>query len=78
LQALIDGHEKGLVRLKKRLGESPRRVVDVFPALFARKIGPDLLGLATGEALAHLNCLIHRGEAVRETGTEGVDLYRLV
>jgi len=78
LQALIDGHEKGLVRLKKRLGESPRRVVDVFPALFARKIGPDLLGLATGEALAHLNCLIHRGEAMRETGEDGVDLYRLV
>jgi len=78
LQALIDGHEKGLVRLKKRLGDSPRRVVDVFPALFARKIGPDLLGLATGEALAHLNCLIHRGEAMRETGEDGVDLYRLV
>lgn len=77
LQALIDGHEKGLIRLKRRLGEAPRRVIDVFPALFGRKIGPDLLGLATGEALAHLNCLIHRGEIVRQTGSDGVDLYRL-
>ena len=77
LQGLIDGHEKALVRLKKRLGEAPRRVVDVFPALFGRKIGPDLLGLATGEALAHLNCLIHRGEAARKTGDDGVDLYEL-
>lgn len=77
LQALIDGHEKALVRLKKRLGEAPRRVVDVFPALFGRKIGPDLLSMATGEGIAHLNCLMHRGEIVRETGDDGVDLYYL-
>lgn len=77
LQGLIDGHEKALVRLKKRLGEAPRRVVDIFPAIFGRKIGPDLLGLATGEGLAHLNCLIHRGEVVRERQKDGVDLYRL-
>ncbi|MEM6899316.1 MAG: MBL fold metallo-hydrolase [Pseudomonadota bacterium] len=78
LQALIDGHEKALQRLKKRLGEAPRRVVDTFPALFARKIGDDMIGLATGEALAHLNCLIHRGEAIRESQNDGVDLYRTV
>ena len=76
LQGLIDGHEKALVRLKKRLGEEPRRVVDVFPAIFGRKIGDDLIGLATGEALAHLNCLIGRGEVVRERG-KGPDIYRL-
>ena len=77
LQALIDGHEKALARLKKRLSEAPRRVVDVFPALFGRKIGPDLLGMATGEGIAHLNYLLHRGEIVRETGTDGVDTYRV-
>ncbi|MEM7663052.1 MAG: MBL fold metallo-hydrolase [Pseudomonadota bacterium] len=76
LQALIDGHEKALSRLKKRLKEEPRRAVDVFPALFARKIGDDMIGLATGEALAHLNCLIGRGEAVREVGADGVNYYR--
>lgn len=78
LQGLLDGHEKALVRLKKHLSEAPRRVVDVFPALFGRKIGPDLLSLATGEGLAHLNCLIHRGEVRRETGADGVDLYYLI
>lgn len=77
LQGLIDGHEKALVRLKKRLGEAPRRVIDVFPAIFGRKIGPDLIGLATGEALAHLNCLIHRGEVVRSCDEDGVEYYRL-
>jgi len=75
LQALIDGHERGLERLHQRLTEEPRRVVDVFPAIFGRKIDDDLIGLATGEALAHLNCLIQRGDAVRETGPDGVDLY---
>lgn len=77
LQGLIDGHERALVRLKKRLGEAPRRVVDIFPAIFGQAIGPDLIGLATGEGLAHLNCLIRRGEVVRRSGEAEADLYAL-
>jgi hypothetical protein len=72
---LINGHERGLSRLEKRIAE-PRRVVDVFGALFARPIGPDLLGMATGEALAHLNCLIGRGLVTRRKPTpRGVAWY---
>lgn len=71
---LIGGHERGLSRLEKKLSE-PRRVVDVFGALFARPIGADLLGMATGEALAHLNCLIGRGLIRRETDAQGVAWY---
>jgi glyoxylase-like metal-dependent hydrolase (beta-lactamase superfamily II) len=74
---LISGHERGLGRLAKKLAE-PRRAVEVFGALFARPIGPELLGMATGEALAHLNCLIGRGLAVRETDADGVAWYRAV
>jgi glyoxylase-like metal-dependent hydrolase (beta-lactamase superfamily II) len=72
---LIHGHERGLKRLARTLAE-PKRVVDVFGALFARKIGPELVGMATGEALAHLNCLIERGEARTETDGDGVVWYR--
>lgn len=75
LQALIDGHERGLERLQERLAE-PCRVTDVFSVLFARPIGLDVVGMATGEALAHLNCLIARGLATREPGEDGVDRYR--
>jgi glyoxylase-like metal-dependent hydrolase (beta-lactamase superfamily II) len=75
LDHLIQGHERGLTRLADRLAE-PRRAVDVFGVLFKRAIGPDLLGMATGEALAHLNCLIRRGVAVRETSADGVNWYR--
>lgn len=75
LTHLIEGHETALQRLLKRL-ETPKRAVDVFPALFARKIGPDLLSMATGEAIAHLNCLIGRGLARREVGEDGAWHYR--
>lgn len=77
LQALMDGHETALKRLLTRLSE-PKRVLDIFPAIFGRKIGEDVLSMATGEALAHLNCLIARGQATRETGADGVDLYRAI
>jgi hypothetical protein len=75
LDHLINGHERGLERLTKSLAE-PKRAVEVFGALFARKIGPDLLGMATGEGLAHLNCLVHRGHATVETDAHGVNWYR--
>jgi hypothetical protein len=32
--------------------------------------------MATGEALAHLNCLITRGVAVREEDASGIGWYR--
>ncbi len=51
-------------------------MVDVFGALFARTIGPDILGMATGEALAHLNCLIGRGLATRAADDGDVNWYR--
>ncbi|MDP9102828.1 MAG: MBL fold metallo-hydrolase [Pseudomonadota bacterium] len=72
---LIRGHERGLMRLESRLNE-PKRTVDVFGALFARTIGPDLLGMATGEAQAHLNCLWKRGRATPTLDAEGVAWWR--
>jgi glyoxylase-like metal-dependent hydrolase (beta-lactamase superfamily II) len=74
---LISGHERGLARLRQLLGE-PKRVVDVFPALFRRVIDENNLFLATGESLAHLNYLVRRGEAVRAPDESGVDWYRAV
>jgi hypothetical protein len=35
-----------------------------------------MLGMATGESVAHLNCLIGRGVAVRELDAGGVAWYR--
>ncbi len=74
LDALVEGHETGMRRLLQRLDE-PKRAVDLFTALFARAIDKDSLGMATGETIAHLNCLKRRGllTSIQEGGTT---LYR--
>ena len=76
LDALDRGHEKSLIRLARMLDGEPRRTVDVFPALFARTIGEGLMGMATGEAAAHLNCLLGRGLASRTADESGVMWWR--
>ncbi len=75
LDALAEGHEKRLVRVLEELS-IPKRAVDVFSVLFKRAIGLDMLGMATGESLAHLNCLIVRGLATREFDESGVLWYK--
>ena len=72
---LISGHEKGLARLRQVIAE-PKRAVDVFSVLFKRKIDEGLLSPATGESLAHLNCLITRGQATRTRDAQGIDWYQ--
>lgn len=78
LQGLIESHDRSLDRLAQRLQQEPRRVIDCFGALFARSIGPDLIGMASGEALAHLNCLIGQGRAARTLGPDGIALYAAI
>src|SRR5690606_7845005 len=75
LDALARGHERSLTRLLRALAE-PKRAVDVFGCLFARPVGDSMLGMATGESLAHLNCLWRRGLVQRETDAHGVWWWR--
>jgi glyoxylase-like metal-dependent hydrolase (beta-lactamase superfamily II) len=72
---LIEGHERALARMEKRLQTGEKRAVDLFGALFARSIGADILNMATGETIAHLNCLIARGRARMRTDSDGVAYY---
>lgn len=74
LDALREGHRGRLEALHAHLAE-PRRAVDCFPVLFGRAIDDNLLGLATGEALAHLRWLEARGKAVRDI-RDGVAWFR--
>lgn len=53
----------------------PQRAVDCFGSLFSRAIGPEMLGMATGESLAHLRRLEVEGRAVRDT-VDGVWWWR--
>lgn len=75
LRQLIASHERALGRLERFLGDGPQPAAACFPVLFGRSIGAGDLGLATGEALAHLNRLRRAGRVVREPGPDGVDRY---
>lgn len=70
LDELDAEHRQRLDALEEMIG-APRRAVDCFAALFRRPIGPEVLGLATGESLAHLRRLEVEGRATREN-REGV------
>ncbi len=83
LHARIDrlqhGQERSLDRLRNAL-KTPKRAVDVFTSLFARSIAESdvqLLGMATGESLACLNYLRHRGEITCDVAEDGVTRYQL-
>lgn len=72
---LIELHRRNLVGLENGLA-APRRAIDVFDCLFSRPITAETLGMATGEAIAHLNHLCRTGRAARETDTAGVWWWR--
>jgi len=75
---LLDGHERSLSRLLEALSE-PKSATDVFSLLFRRPVsGGGILQMATGEAVAHLNCLMHRGLVAVEAREGGVNGYRSV
>lgn len=80
LAALEASSQRKLDTLRNAL-MAPRRAVDVFAALFSGPMLPDELSrysLATGEAMAHLNYLLNRGEIATEEDADGVAWYRAV
>lgn len=68
-------HARGLDRLAAHLAD-PHTVVDCWPALYRREIGPALEGLATVETLAHLHRLRADGRAERLRREGAPDLWR--
>ena len=77
LSQVIETHENDLDSLFDHLSE-PRRALDCFPALFRRDIDEGSLGLATGETMAHLNCLLGRRRITRNLDDQGVFWYEQV
>jgi glyoxylase-like metal-dependent hydrolase (beta-lactamase superfamily II) len=75
LTALIDWHEVALEKLYD-LCDTPKRAVDVFPALFKSEINEGSFFPATGEAIAHLHCALERRMLAVEEDEEGVAWWR--
>ncbi len=74
LTELIEGHVQGLTRLYE-LCATPRRVIDVFPALFKSQISDENLLFATGESRANLNYLAAHGALAEDIGPDGVSRF---
>ena len=72
--ALIDEHHRSLDALLE-LCKTPRRALDVFPALFKSEISEKNLIMATGEAIAHLNYLLADGQLTTSNDADGVIWY---
>ena len=75
LRELVIGHEDALRRVHGFIADRCR-TIDLFALLFRRQVGTGLQGLATGESVAHLNCLIRRGLAEVETDPAGIRWYQ--
>jgi glyoxylase-like metal-dependent hydrolase (beta-lactamase superfamily II) len=68
-------HEQALTRILDAL-TTPNTAHDIFPTLYRRDIGPAEYGLALGEAVAHLNCLLQRAQVSRVLDAGGKHLWQ--
>lgn len=75
LQQMAENHHQALERLLGHLHE-PQTAAGCFPALYKRPIGEGEYGLALVEAVAHLNCLLRRGQVCRSLGEDGAWLWQ--
>jgi glyoxylase-like metal-dependent hydrolase (beta-lactamase superfamily II) len=76
IAALRAHHATQLDAVAAALAEAPRHAVGCFALLFRRPIGTGNMGLALGEAVAHLHRLEAQGRIARETGADGVHRFR--
>jgi glyoxylase-like metal-dependent hydrolase (beta-lactamase superfamily II) len=77
LQQMAENHHQALERLLGHLHE-PQTAAGCFPALYKRPIGEGEYGLALVEAVAHLNCLLRRGQVCRSLRADGAWLWQVV
>jgi glyoxylase-like metal-dependent hydrolase (beta-lactamase superfamily II) len=65
IQQQRDHHRKRLEEVLSACGKDGRTAADIIPVLFKRTLDTHQLTFALGEAIAHLNTLVARGQLVR-------------
>lgn len=68
-------HQRRLAELTAACNE-PRSATELLPVLFQRELDIHQVYFAMGEAIAHLNYLMHRSQLQRISGADGV--YRFI
>ena len=71
---LHEHHEQRLAALVEEC-RRPLAAADLLPVLFQRTLDGHQIFFAMGEAIAHLNHLMHQGRASREMGADGVTRF---
>ena len=77
MQQLIDDHQAQLNRLRIGLNTKSMTASQARRELFLRELNTVDVLLATGETLAHLNYLLHRGEITSTLDDEGVAWFAI-
>ena len=72
IRQLRDHHVDRLADTLAACKAAPQSARDIVNVIFKRQFDVHQMTFAMGEALAHLHALWHRGELVRETGTDGI------
>jgi glyoxylase-like metal-dependent hydrolase (beta-lactamase superfamily II) len=75
LEQLANHHDERLDDVVRACA-TPLNATQVLGHLFKRELDSHQLFFAIGESLAHLHYLIGQGRIARETGADGVDLFR--
>jgi glyoxylase-like metal-dependent hydrolase (beta-lactamase superfamily II) len=78
LAELADHHAARCALIIDACRDAPRTPADMLPVLFKRVMDPHQTGFAFGEAVAHVNYLIGRGELRQERSEDGVLRIRSV
>ncbi len=74
--AWLRAHHDDRLALVLSLLDRPRAAAELIETLFPFDFDGHQLGFAMGEAIAHLNRLVHAGEAARTDGGDGVIRYQ--
>ncbi|MFA4914215.1 MAG: MBL fold metallo-hydrolase, partial [Burkholderiaceae bacterium] len=72
IQQQRDHHKERLDEVVRACAEGGKTTTDIVPIMFHRKLDTHQLTFAMGEALAHLNLLLFRGDLVRRTDDDGL------
>ena len=75
LKQMIDNHEGALARLLDQL-RTPYTAADCFLPIFKRQIDGPEYSMALVESVAHLNCLLARGQVTRTLSPSGAWLWQ--
>jgi glyoxylase-like metal-dependent hydrolase (beta-lactamase superfamily II) len=76
IDELMQHHAQRCGEIVDACRSAPKNAADIIPMLFKRPLDAHQTGFAVGEVVAHLNYMLRRNELTRETGADGIHLYR--